>query len=318
MRIQFRNWKPRQEAMLRVIKIREILKDLREQGIERVTLRQLYYQLVSQVVIANKEQEYKNLSALLTNARYAGLIPWDAIEDRTRVPKKPREYDNVKQLVKAAVYSYELDYWQGQSKRVEVWVEKEALSNVMSLAIEDLHGVLCVNKGYSSGSAMFENAQRIYEHMKTGQAVEILYSGDHDPSGLDMVRDVRERLFEFIAGLYAVDEDNIPEDADSVDKDDILKFMSGFTVSNIALTMEQIEEHEPPPNPTKAKDTRADDYVSKYGRECWELDALPPAVLNELVRTEVEERIEDRDLFDEVIERQKREIQALTEYSKTL
>ena len=100
----------------------------------------------------------------------------------------------------------------------------------------------------------------------------ILYLGDHDPSGLDMVRDIRDRLKEF--GLR------------------------NLTVKHIALTWEQIGEHEPPPNPAKFTDPRSQWYMDKFGLDSWEVDALPPNILEQLLKDTIEVHI-DVDKFEE-------------------
>jgi hypothetical protein len=303
MRMELRNWRPNQTTLDLVNKISEIL-----EGYEmKVTLRQLYYQLVSANVIANKEAEYKRVASIVTDARYAGLIEWEAIEDRTRRPKLPREYADIKELVEAAVYSYELDYWASQQTRPEIWVEKEALANVMEHAVEGLHTAVVVNRGYSSASSMWENAERIWwriqQRRRRGlgqrQYIRVFYFGDHDPSGLDMVRDVETRIAEFLDGHEDGSRDY-------------------FEVVHVALIDEQIDEYNPPPNPTKLSDSRSKGYIDKYGEECWELDALKPTVLNDLVYEAVQSCINDQEGFDAVKQRQEDEIQALRDFAETL
>jgi hypothetical protein len=98
----------------------------------RMTLRQLYYQLVARNLIKNAERSYKNLSALISDARLAGLVDWDAIEDRVRVPKRSAEFDSPEDVMRAALASYRLRRWDPQPNYVELWVEKDAIANVLS------------------------------------------------------------------------------------------------------------------------------------------------------------------------------------------
>jgi hypothetical protein len=253
-----------------------IVEDYQDQGL-RLTLRQLYYQLVTKNVIPNVERSYKNLSGLLTDARLAGKVDWDAIEDRVRRPRAASEWPSVASLVDSALAAFRLPRWDGQEVYAELWVEKDALAGVLEPLSREHHVTLMVNRGYSSASAMYESAARFREGAEDRARSVLFYLGDHDPSGEDMVRDVRARL-----ELFGVKQ---------------------LTVEKIALTMDQVEEYKPPPNPAKMTDPRARDYVALHGAVSWEVDALPPQVLARLVRDSFEGII-DREKMDAVIARE--------------
>jgi len=174
----------------------QIIEAYQDQGL-RLTLRQLYYQLVSRNVIPNVERSYKNLGNLISKGRLAGILDWDAIEDRVRVPRLPNDYANLDELVDAALYSYRLPRWRGQENYVELWVEKDALAGVLQPLAREFHVAMMVNRGYSSQSAMYEASKRFIE--RNGNI--LLYLGDMDPSGEDMVRDIDDRLFKFGADV---------------------------------------------------------------------------------------------------------------------
>ena len=159
-----------------------------------LTLRQLHYQLVSRDLIT--PQEYAKLSKLLTNGRMTGLVDWDAIEDRVRVPNIPWSAESASSAVaKIAKYNFRLDRQSDQKRYVEVWSEKDALSGILSRVTEEYHINLVINRGYSSCSAMERAYSRLSKNIYTEEKeCVILYLGDHDPSGLDMVRDIRDRL----------------------------------------------------------------------------------------------------------------------------
>lgn len=253
----------------------------------RLTLRQLYYQLVIRNIIRNHEREYKRLSNLISDARLAGLIDWAAIEDRVRVPKVPQEFANLGALVDTALATYRLPRWKGQRFYVELWVEKDALAGVLAPIAHEYHVTLMVNKGYSSQSAMYESAQRFIRRMnfkKTPKCPVLLYLGDHDPSGEDMVRDIRDRLVMF--GVH------------------------GLTMHKLALTMDQVEAYNPPPNPAKVSDPRAEAYIAEHGASSWEVDALPPDVLVQLIRDALD-RFVDRPRMDAIIAQEERDRTAL-------
>src|SRR5579883_1481282 len=190
---RFRSKKFSPESSARITQCNAIIERYQEQGL-RLTLRQLYYQLVSQAVIPNEERSYKNLGNLVSDARLAGLMDWDAIEDRVRVPRQPPQFDNLTDLVEAALNTYRLPRWEGQDNYVELWVENDALAGVLAPIARKYHVTLMVNRGYSSQSAMYESAKRFLD---ASGAPVLLYLGDHDPSGEDMVRDVRDRLSMF-------------------------------------------------------------------------------------------------------------------------
>jgi len=255
--------------------INEIIEEYAQEGY-KLTLRQLYYQLVSRDIIANKVQEYAKLSTLLVKGRMAGVVDWEAIEDRIRVPFLPYWVHDVEDAISDTINQYRLNRQDGQEVYIELWVEKDALSGVLKRIISEFHINLMVNRGYSSCTAMHDAYKRFKIQEDDGKKIVILYLGDHDPSGLDMIRDIKERLEEF--GVN-------PE------------------VRAIGLTMEQIKKYNPPPNPAKITDPRAKGYIAEYGNTSWEVDALNPKVLHQLVRKNVEGLI-DMDLYDEKIQQE--------------
>lgn len=237
----------------------------------RLTLRQLYYQCVSRDIIPNTKKSYKTLGNLISDARLAGLLDWDAIEDRVRVPRTQQEFDNLADLAETAVNAYRLPRWKGQDTYCELWVEKDALAGVLSPLAREFHVTMMVNRGYSSQSAMYESANRFREK-GDDLSLQLFYLGDHDPSGEDMVRDIRERF-----QMFGVDV--------SVDK--------------IALTMTQVRQFRPPPNPAKITDPRAAAYIAQFGNSSWEVDALPPEVLARIIR-QAFEAVVDKDKMDAI------------------
>jgi hypothetical protein len=287
MRESFKTVNFRADRLLMVEQCDQIITQYQAQGL-RLTLRQLYYQLVTHNIIKNEERSYKTLGNLVSEARLGGLLDWDAIEDRVRVPKMSSEFTDLKELVRAALYSYRLPRWNGQEYYVELWVEKDAISGVLSPMAREYHITLMVNRGYSSQSAMYESSQRFMGKEQKGKKSILLYLGDHDPSGEDMVRDIQDRL---------------------------TMFGSTVQVHKIALTMEQINEYNPPPNPAKLTDTRATAYIEKYGDSSWEVDALPPDALHQIVRDSIYEYV-DMELMDTVKAKEESDKKRLMEFVK--
>lgn len=260
-----------------------------------LTLRQLYYQLVSREVIANNQKEYSKLSILLKKGRMAGIVDWDAIEDRGRQPKLPYSVDGVKDALNDTVEQYRIDRMKGQEKYIEVWVEKDALSNVFLRVTEQFHVRLMVNKGYSSCSAMHEAFKRFkYNMVLNEQSGLILYFGDHDPSGIDMARDIRDRMAEF--GIHGYGE---------------------FEVQRPALTIAQVRQFRCPENPAKLSDPRAGWYVKEHGTKSWELDALPPKSLVTIIERNVRGNI-DIDLFNTQLKIESKQKKIISDFAKKI
>lgn len=254
----------RSDSLSLIDKINSVIEEYEAQGYS-LTLRQCYYQLVARGIIPNNERSYKNTGNLINDARLAGLIDWYSIEDRTRNLQRLSHWDSPKSIIESASHQYRKDIWENQKYYVEVWVEKEALANVVGRVSDELDVPYFCCRGYVSQSEMWSAAQRFIGKQEDGKDVVLIHLGDHDPSGIDMSRDIEERLT-----LFGVDP-------------------CMFNFRRIALNMEQIEEFAPPPNPAKLTDSRCGSYISRYGDESWELDALEPRVIHDLITTNVTE-----------------------------
>ena len=237
----------------------KIIDEYTAQGFD-LTLRQLYYQLVSRNFIANKDSEYKRLGSIISDARLAGLIDWQAIIDRTRNLRKRSHWEDPADIIDSAAQSFRLDMWSDQPCRPEVWIEKDALVGILEAACNPLDVPFFSCRGYTSISEMWAAAQRLLRYQDNKQKPVIFHLGDHDPSGIDMSRDIEDRLETF-----------------------------GVKVEfhRIALNIDQVKEYRPPPNPAKATDARFADYKAQFGSECWELDALDPPVLTRLIHDRI-------------------------------
>ena len=275
-------------------KANRVIADYQRQGY-KLTLRQLYYQFVAKDLLPdswidreynlkqglpadtkNTMKNYKHLGDIINDGRLAGLIDWNAIEDRTRNLQSHSSWASPHSIVRACADQYTVDLWAEQSTHVEVWIEKEALVGVIEGVCTELQVPYFACRGYTSQSEMWEAAQRLKRHEKSRHDTVIIHLGDHDPSGLDMTRDIQDRL---------------------------QLFGSTVNVDRIALTWDQIEQYNPPPNPAKTTDARYVSYQEQYGDDSWELDALEPRILSDLIRTAVQSRIDD-ELWHEALERQ--------------
>ncbi|MGH3584829.1 MAG: hypothetical protein ACRDQ0_00760 [Pseudonocardia sp.] len=236
-----------------------ICREYAEQGFD-LTLRQLYYQFVARDLLANRQTEYKRLGDIINEARCAGLLDWRYIVDRTRNLRALSHWDNPESVIQSAAYGYRTERWADQPTRVEVWIEKDALIGVIQRVCQRNDVAYFSCRGYTSQSELWGAAQRHIRYADAGQKSVVIHLGDHDPSGIDMTRDIADRL-----ALFGADVE----------------------VRRIALNMDQVEEHNPPPNPAKLTDSRASGYIRRHGRSSWELDALDPTTLDELIEGEI-------------------------------
>lgn len=277
----------RSDSLDLIAKCEAILNRYAEQGYD-MTLRQLYYQLVAADEIENNVKSYTNLGNLVNDARLAGLLDWLHLVDRTRNLQSLAHWEKPSDIINAAASQFRLDKWSTQPCRVEVWIEKEALAGVFQRVCNSLDVPFFSCRGYSSQSEMWRAGVRLQGYQDKGQQPVILHFGDHDPSGIDMTRDIRERLQLFTGG--------------------------DITVDRLALNMSQVRQYKPPPNPAKITDSRANDYIDRFGSQSWELDALDPDTLAGLVTDAVNSHL-DQDAWDEACDNEDLQRQTLKDIS---
>jgi hypothetical protein len=258
-----------------------ICAEFADRGIN-LTLRGLYYRLVARDLFPdsrkwaklstgrwvrdadgtkNADPNYKWLGTVINDARLAGLVDWEHLTDSTRNLRDLAHWADPESIMDAVARQYRHELWKDQKYHVEVWIEKDALVGVIEGVCRrnDVPFFSC--RGYTSQTSMWEAAQRLIGFEDAGQQTIVIHLGDHDPSGIDMTRDIQDRLS---------------------------LFGSLVRVERVALTMDQVEQYDPPPNPAKLTDSRVGGYMAEYGDESWELDALDPAVLDALIQAEVE------------------------------
>jgi hypothetical protein len=275
-KICYRTKNMRDATLAIVGQANDIIDEYAAQGYE-LTLRQLYYQFVARDLLPNSQKSYDKLGAIINDARLAGLVDWDAIVDRTRIVKGTSTWDSPRQILRASASSFKLDVWDAQPHYVEAWIEKDALVGVIA-GVCNRHRINFFScRGYTSQSAMWRAAERMIRQ-GYGHTCHVLHLGDHDPSGMDMTRDIEDRFRLFGASVQ---------------------------VHRIALNMDQVEAYGPPPNPAKLSDSRCEAYIDEYGDDSWELDALEPSVLEELVESNVLS-LRDDDMWNEGIEEEEK------------
>lgn len=291
---------------------RRICAEYAEQGYD-LTLRQLYYQFVARDLIRNKDSEYKRLGSVINDARLAGYLDWKYIVDRTRNVQQNGHWNSPAEIVDSAVQSFMHDKWADQEYYVEVWIEKDALVGVLEACCPDEDVSFFSCRGYTSQSEMWGAAQRIGRQIKNDKKAMILHLGDHDPSGIDMTRDIEERLAMFIAQDMGIAPTLGDEGWQMWEYPEQLE--DWFNVERIALNMNQVQQYNPPPNPAKLTDARATKYMAIHGRYSWELDALDPATLVELIRSNIA-YYRDDELWENALAREEEERQILAQVSE--
>ena len=265
MKIKYEEHKFNARSLELIEHVNAVIAEYSRQGYE-LTLRQTYYQLVARGFIENSEKSYKRVGDLINNARLAGLIDWEAITDRTRELRGGNCNVPPAKMIENDALIFSLDKWTNQPNYVEIWVEKDALIDVVGTACHQSDTPYFSCRGYCSQSEMWQAAQRFIRKGNC-EGRYLIYLGDHDPSGIDMTRDVADRMKLFGA---IVD------------------------IRRVALTMEQIKTFNPPPNPAKITDRRAVAYIKRWGHESWELDALEPKFITQLIQGEIDALMDDK------------------------
>lgn len=270
----------------------EILEDYTGQGYV-LTLRQLYYQFVARDLLPNLQKSYKRLGKIVNDARVAGLIDWDYLEDRTRNLQRMSHWNDPGHVIESAAGGYHIDKWEGQTYRPEVWIEKDALAGIIQGPCRENDVPYFSVRGYNSQSEMHGAAMRLMRWRQDGQTPVIIHLGDHDPSGIDMTRDIIDRM-EMFTGSLASNQ--------------------GIEVRRIGLNIEQVRQYSPPPNFAKTTDARSEGYIAQFGTESWELDALEPRVLEDLVTDEINS-LRDDDPWNDLVAKEDTHRKLLTQVS---
>jgi hypothetical protein len=264
----FTDYNPHAATLTVINHANDIITEYERQGFV-LTLRQLYYQFVARSLLENTLREYKRLGRIICDARDGGMIDWDAIEDRTREVHTHNAWQSPSEIISDDARCYQEDLWRGRTYRPEVWIEKDALLGVIEGVCTEFRVPYFAHRGNNSQTLQYQAGRRFSEYSDQGLIPLVLHLADHDPNGIDMTRDNRERL-----ELYARTE---------------------IEVRRIALNIDQVRQHRPPANFAKESDRRTADYVKHFGTdECWELDALSPTVIADLIRAEIEPLIDPR------------------------
>ena len=282
---------PGEEVLEMIGQANKILDTYKKQGLV-LTLRQLYYRFVATGLLANEARNYSRLGNAMNQGRMCGLVDWNMLEDRTRRLMGQDYYDSALDAVSEARDAFQMDKWNNQDWRPEVWVEKDAQVAIVAKACNELGVNYLSCRGYNSQSVCWRAGQRFAHYIHKGQRPIVFHLGDHDPSGLHMSEDNSNRL-----NIFA----GVP-----------------VTFMRLALNMDQIRKYAPPPNVAKESDSRHDWYVNKTGTtECWELDALEPNVVHQII-TDAVLKVRDPKKWDEALQYEAEERDQLNQFVEEL
>jgi hypothetical protein len=264
------------------VELKRALSILEEYEGKAVTLRQLYYRFVAKNYFPNSEKSYDRLGEILNVCRLVGKLSWDSIIDRTRSLATYTDWETAEDAMSSTIRRHNNNKWTNQDVWPEAWIEKEALIGVIEEPCGDYQVPYFACRGYTSQSEMWAACMRMADRwLNRQQRTLILYMGDHDPSGLNMSDNLQERLEMF--GVAECTE-----------------------LRRIALNMDQIKKHNPPPQPNKISDGRERKYREKFGPYSWELDSLPPGVLGDILHEHVKPLI-DAKKWNARIDKQEKE-----------
>lgn len=273
-----------------------------------LTVRQIYYRLISDPfnLFENTKSNYTGFGRILTKAREKEDVDWTRIEDRTRQSiggeesieeETPEEFLQVYiWALKNCWQSYDKKMWLSQQNFTEVWVEKDALSSLVSQACQKYRVLVFPSRGFSSFTKVKEGIRRLYKNTEIisknaddpirNKPTYILHLADHDPSGLIMTEDLRNRFSKYKANFIEVER--------------------------IGLNIEQVRQFNLRPNPIKSADSRSAEYSRSFGTDCWELDALPPDELQKIIAAKIKNYTDPEawEVTEKEIEEGKRQIKA--------
>lgn len=280
---KFKNYSPRERKNELLKRINEIIADYTAKGY-MLTVRQVFYQLVSRNIIVNSQSEYDSLTELIANARMSGQLDWNAVEDWNRSTYVPYYVSDMSDAIEDTLRQYRLDRLRNQDTYIEVMIEKMAIYEIIREVTAEYGIRLTGDKGNCSVTLLYEISKRLIRACNEGKRCVILYIGDHDPSGRAMDDNIVNKLTTM----------GVPE----------------FEFRRIALTQEQAIQYNLPPNQLKEKDSNSKKYKEICGDSGWECDALPTNVLQDILYHAIWELI-DFDKFWDVLKQEEIEKQQL-------
>ena len=232
-----------------------------------ITGRGVGYKLFTKGLIPSMERkEMARVYKFLKIAREEGTIPWGWIVDETRELEKVSTWENPESFSTCVARSYRKDFWMQQSERCEVWSEKGTIRGLLSPVLDEYAVGFRVLHGFGGATTLHEVAQEYGD--SEAPLLNILYVGDYDPSGLCMSEvDIPNRLEKYSDGGF-------------------------INLKRVALLENHLSLLPSFPASDKKKDPRYKWFTKNYGRKCWEIDAMDPIELRDIVEAEIKLCIE--------------------------
>ncbi len=273
-----------------------------------MTLRQLYYRLVSAGAIRNTPVEYKRLGAVMTRLREAGDVPRTWLVDHVRSTLKPSSWTGLADFAESVQACYRLDFWANLPHHCEVFVEKDAVAGTIQPVTVEYDIALRVCRGYSSISFAGEIGD-LWRRVQ--KPIFAYYLGDFDPSGFDLERDLREKLERYSGRAIWTYERG--DDSTYTVKDDA-RCVSWV---RLGVTVDDFAAHDLVRLPVKHADKRATGFIREYGDDCAEIDAIPPTELRRRVRDAIHRHI-DRERWESLRAVEEVEKDTLQQFTESL
>lgn len=262
------NWKPQAKTLALVKNVQTILND--NADILPLTLRQIFYMLVSNYGFPKEEKAYKRLCNTIGHARRASYIPMEAIRDDGLSRIDPDGWEGEQQFIdtfKAHARRFRYNRQMHQPQYTFVWCEAEGMLPQLANYCDNF-GVSVLSSG---GFDSITTKHNVAVEASRYPIVEVLHIGDHDPSGVHMCNSLDEDLLAFVDTLGG-----------------------DVTVTRIAVLPEQIEAMDLPTAPPKQTDRRSFTGLTTQA------EAIPPAALRDIVQAELRGRF-DMDVLDATI-----------------
>jgi hypothetical protein len=246
--------------------IRDAIVDVLTEG-GRMTVRQVFYQLVVRNVIEKSEAAYQGIVIrLLTEMRLDGTVGWERIVDETRRTRQTRTFDSITDALENTAQFYRRSALRECGDYIEIWCEKEALAGLIWEEASDYDVPVLVSKGMPSLTQLIGTAHQISNAARHGKNTYIYQFGDHDPTGALIPKTMERRLDELCEKLHCPSP----------------------LLMRVALTPVQIGLLNLPTRPTKRD---GNTHAKAFAGDSVELDALPPAVLRDLIHDVIEDHI---------------------------
>jgi hypothetical protein len=279
----FAPWNPGADSLVLVEQVRAVLAVYSAHL--PVTIRQVFYRLVSTVGFSKTEQAYERLCETLNRARRAGLLDWDDFRDDGFTRRESTSWGSRADWAEAVLRSargYRLDRQSDQDRRLVLWCEAGGMVPQLVRVAGDYSVPVFSSGGFDSVTAKHEVAVELAGLGDT----TVLHVGDHDPSGVHMFGSLDEDVGSFLEGLGA----------------------GGRVVFvRLAVTPAQVEEFDLPTSPPKKTDRRS------FTGDTVQAEAIPPDELARIVREAIVERL-DADALETVLDREQRERDGLVEH----